>query len=53
MSGILYAILSAITWGTGDFFGGLATRRSSQFRVLLQVSIIGSALMLLATMIDT
>lgn len=31
MIGILYAVLSALIWGTGDFFGGLATRRNSQF----------------------
>ncbi len=51
MTGIIFAILSAITWGTGDFCGGLATRRNSQFQVLVLVSIIGTGLMLAAGLI--
>jgi drug/metabolite transporter (DMT)-like permease len=33
-TGILLALLSAIVWGTGDFVGGAAARRSNQFHVL-------------------
>ena len=51
MAGIIFALFSAMSWGTGDFFGGLATRRSSQFRVLVLTSIIGSGLMLMAGLI--
>jgi len=51
MSGIIFAILSSICWGTGDFFGGLATRRNSQFQVLVVVSLIGTGLMLAAGLI--
>ncbi len=32
--GILLALVSAIIWGSGDFTGGYATRRSSQYQVL-------------------
>jgi drug/metabolite transporter (DMT)-like permease len=32
--GILFALSSALVWGSGDFFGGAATRRSNQFQVL-------------------
>ena len=51
MSGIIFAILSAITWGAGDFYGGMATRRNSQFQVLVWVSAIGTGLMLVAALI--
>ena len=34
MIGITFALLSAASWGTGDFFGGLASRRWNQFQVL-------------------
>jgi drug/metabolite transporter (DMT)-like permease len=32
--GILLALISALVWGSGDFAGGVATRRSNQFQVL-------------------
>lgn len=32
--GILAGILSALVWGTGDFVGGVAARRASQFAVV-------------------
>jgi drug/metabolite transporter (DMT)-like permease len=32
--GILFALTSAFVWGGGDFSGGVASRRSSQFQVL-------------------
>ena len=32
--GIFFALTSAFVWGTGDFSGGIATRRSNQFQVL-------------------
>ncbi len=32
--GIVLALTSALVWGGGDFSGGFATRRSSQFQVL-------------------
>ncbi|MGO9146453.1 MAG: EamA family transporter [Desulfomonilia bacterium] len=39
--GVIFAIMSASAWGTGDFSGGIATRSRSQFQVLFLVSIYG------------
>jgi drug/metabolite transporter (DMT)-like permease len=33
-TGVLLALVSALVWGSGDFVGGVATRRSHQFQVL-------------------
>jgi drug/metabolite transporter (DMT)-like permease len=41
MIGILSAIFSALAWGSGDFAGGLATRRSTSTHVLLIGSLAG------------
>jgi drug/metabolite transporter (DMT)-like permease len=38
---ILYGILSAGTWGTADFIGGLASKRTSPYRVLFLAEIAG------------
>jgi drug/metabolite transporter (DMT)-like permease len=45
--GLLFGIASALIWGTGDFAGGLASRRYSPFQVLALVSLTGLALFLL------
>lgn len=45
--GILFALSSAFIWGAGDFTGGFATRRSSQFQVLA-VSALSGLLILIA-----
>lgn len=34
MIGITFALLAAMSWGSGDFFGGLASRKLNQFQVL-------------------
>jgi drug/metabolite transporter (DMT)-like permease len=39
--GVLAALTSAATWGGGDFAGGLASRRSSQFQVLAMAALSG------------
>jgi drug/metabolite transporter (DMT)-like permease len=44
---VLFGLLSAASWGGGDFCGGLATRRASVLRVL-PVSALGGVLPLLA-----
>ena len=41
MLSILYGILSAASWGAADFIGGLATRRTSAYRVLFLAEIAG------------
>jgi drug/metabolite transporter (DMT)-like permease len=35
MLSVIYGLLSAITWGAGDFAGGLASRRTSIYSVVL------------------
>ncbi len=47
MLGALYGFLSALVWGSGDFAGGFATRRSSVFRVLPLTSLVGLIVLLL------
>ena len=41
MLSIIYGILSAATWGAGDFIGGLASKRTSPYRVLFLAEIAG------------
>ena len=41
MLSILYGILSAASWGAADFIGGLATKRTSPYRVLFLAEIAG------------
>jgi drug/metabolite transporter (DMT)-like permease len=38
---IVYGILSAATWGAADFIGGLASKRTSPYRVLFLAEIAG------------
>lgn len=38
---ILYGILSAATWGAGDFIGGIASRRTTPYRVLYLAELAG------------
>jgi drug/metabolite transporter (DMT)-like permease len=38
---ILYGILSAASWGAADFIGGIATKRTSAYRVLFLAEIAG------------
>ena len=41
MVSILYGILSAATWGAGDFIGGLASKQTTPYRVLFLAEIAG------------
>ena len=45
--GAVYGLLSALVWGSGDFAGGLATRRASVFRVLVLTSLVGLVVLVL------
>jgi drug/metabolite transporter (DMT)-like permease len=42
---VLFGLLSALSWGAGDFCGGLATKRSSLFGVLIFAQIVGGILL--------
>lgn len=46
--GILFALASALVWGSGDFSGGLASRRNSAFQVLALSALSGLALLVVA-----
>ena len=39
--GVIFALTSAVVWGTGDFSGGVATRIQNQFQVLFLMTIPG------------
>lgn len=43
--GIVLALTSALIWGSGDFAGGLATRRGGQFEVLALAALSGIAIL--------
>lgn len=44
--GVGVALSSAVAWGGGDFSGGLASRRTDQFQVLVLAALSGLALLL-------
>ena len=44
--GIFLALTSALVWGSGDFSGGLATRRNHQFHVLALSTLSGIVVLL-------
>ncbi len=49
--GVACALISALGWGSGDFSGGVATRRHDQFQVLALMSLPGLAIMLLGALV--
>lgn len=49
--GILLALTSAFVWGSGDFTGGYATRRQSQFSVLVLAAFSGLVLLVIAAIV--
>lgn len=48
MLAILFGILSAISWGGGDFAGGLASRKVGALRAVLYAEVIGLVLLIAA-----
>lgn len=46
MPAILYGIAAAVTWGAGDFAGGLAARKLGAYRAVLWGDLIGLAIIL-------
>jgi drug/metabolite transporter (DMT)-like permease len=49
--GVLLALTSAAVWGSGDFAGGLAARRSHHFQVLLLSAFSGIVLLVFLSMV--
>ncbi|MEW6242550.1 MAG: EamA family transporter [Chloroflexota bacterium] len=43
MLSIFYGLLSAVTWGAGDFTGGLSSRRIGAYRAVFYADVIGLA----------
>jgi len=49
---ILFGLISAITWGAGDFSGGMAVKRSNPYGVVISAHVVSLTLLsLLATII--
>lgn len=45
--GAVFALISALVWGGGDFSGGLATRRAHQFQVLVISTLSGIGILVI------
>jgi drug/metabolite transporter (DMT)-like permease len=48
---ILFGLTSAISWGAGDFTGGLASRRTGAYRAVFYGEVFGSIIILVVAMI--
>lgn len=48
---ILFGLASAICWGAGDFSGGIATKRSNVYGVVLISQIIGTVLLIASALL--
>ncbi len=46
ITSIVFGLLSAATWGAGDFCGGLASRRASTYGVVIGSQAVGAALLI-------
>lgn len=51
MISIIYGLFAALSWGGGDFFGGLASRKTGAYRAVLYAEIFGLALLFSAAAI--
>jgi drug/metabolite transporter (DMT)-like permease len=45
MISILYGLISALSWGGGDFLGGLASRKTGAYRAVLYAEFVGLLLL--------
>lgn len=45
LSTILFGLLSALTWGAGDFCGGLSSKRAHAYTVVLVAEFVGAVLL--------
>lgn len=50
--GIIFGLLSALVWGTGDFAGGYAARKHSQYQVLALSAISGLVFLIIAALVS-
>jgi len=49
--GIIFAIISAAVWGSGDFSGGQAARKSHQYQVLMLAALSGMVVLVISALI--
>jgi drug/metabolite transporter (DMT)-like permease len=49
--GVLFALTSAVTWGSGDFSGGQAARKSHQYQVLMLAALSGMVVLVASAII--
>lgn len=49
--GVLFALTAAAVWGSGDFSGGLATRRHGSFQVLTLSSLTGIVILVVGALL--
>jgi len=49
--GIIFGLASALVWGTGDFVGGVAARRSTQFKVVALSAVAGLSFLIPAALL--
>ncbi|MFX0061528.1 MAG: EamA family transporter [Candidatus Hermodarchaeota archaeon] len=47
LSAILFGLMSATSWGAGDFSGGIATKKSSVFNVIIISQTVGLSLLVI------
>ncbi len=51
LNSIVFGLLSALTWGAGDFNGGLATRKSGVYAVVIFAELIGALVLLIIALV--
>lgn len=49
--GILFAVTSAVVWGSGDFSGGQAVRKNHQYQVLMLAALSGMVVLVISAII--
>ena len=49
--GSIFALTSAALWGSGDFSGGLAARKSNQYQVLMLAALSGMVVLVVCTLV--
>ena len=51
MLSILYGLLSAVTWGAGDFAGGLSSRKVGAYRAVFYADVIGLLILVIVSFV--